>query len=59
MSGIPILTVLTVLPLVGAAIAVWLGKHARTVALITTVASLALALFVWTKLPANGSMGLL
>jgi NADH-quinone oxidoreductase subunit M len=58
MSGIPILTVLTALPLVGAAIAVRAGKHARTVALITTVASLALALFVWTKLPANGSIGL-
>ncbi|MGA3048786.1 MAG: NADH-quinone oxidoreductase subunit M [Terracidiphilus sp.] len=58
MSGIPVLTVLTVLPLVGAAIAVWAGKHARTVALITTVASLALALYVWTKLPANGSIGL-
>jgi NADH-quinone oxidoreductase subunit M len=58
MNGIPILTVLTVLPLGGAAIAVRAGKHARTVALITTVASLALALFVWTRLPANGSIGL-
>jgi NADH-quinone oxidoreductase subunit M len=58
MNGIPILTVLTALPLVGAASAVWAGRHARTVALITTVASLALALFVWTKLPANGSIGL-
>jgi NADH-quinone oxidoreductase subunit M len=58
MSGIPVLTLLTVLPLVGAAIAVWAGKHARAVGLITTVASLALALFVWTKLPANGSIGL-
>jgi NADH-quinone oxidoreductase subunit M len=58
MNGIPVLTLLTVLPLVGAAIAVWAGKHARTVALITTVASLVLALYVWTKLPANGSIGL-
>ena len=58
MSGFPVLTLLTVLPMVGAAIAVWAGKHARTVALITTVASLALALLVWTKLPANGSIGL-
>jgi NADH-quinone oxidoreductase subunit M len=58
MNGVPILTVLTAVPLVGAAIAVWAGKHARAVALITTVASLALALFVWTKLPANGSIGL-
>jgi len=58
MSQIPILTLLTVLPLLGAAIAVFAGKHARTVALITTVASLAMALFVWSELPANGSIGL-
>jgi NADH-quinone oxidoreductase subunit M len=57
MSGLPILTLLTVLPLIGAAIAVWSGKHARGVALITTLASLALALVVWTNLPANGSIG--
>ena len=58
MSGFPILTLLTALPLVGAAIAVRAGKHARAVALITTVAGLALALYVWTGLPANGSMGM-
>ena len=32
-SGFPILTLLTVLPLVGAAIALFAGKHARGVAL--------------------------
>ena len=58
MSGIPILTVLTVLPLVGAAIALLSGKHARAVAMITTGVALALAVFVWTQVPANGSMGL-
>jgi NADH-quinone oxidoreductase subunit M len=58
MSGFHILTLLTVLPLVGAAIALVTGKHARAVALITTLASLAVALFVWTQLPANGSIGL-
>ena len=58
MSGFPILTLLTVLPLVGAAIALWSGKHARNVALVTTLASLALALVVWTWLPADGSMGM-
>ena len=57
-TGFPILTLLTLLPLVGAAIALWSGKHARSVALITTLTSLALALVVWTKLPANGSIGL-
>ena len=58
MSGLPILTLLIVLPLAGAAIALISGKHARGVALITTLSSLALALVVWTGLPANGSIGL-
>ena len=58
MSGIPVLTLLTLLPLIGAAVALISGKHARGVAILTTGASLALALFVWTQLPANGSMGL-
>ncbi len=56
MSGIPILTLLTVLPLVGAAIALFAGKHARGVALITALAGLALSLVVWMQLPGNGSM---
>ena len=58
MNGIPILTLLTVLPLVGAAIALFAGKHARAVALMTALAGLALALVVWTQLPADGSIGL-
>jgi len=58
MSGFPILTLLTVLPLVGAAIALCSGKHARGVAILTTGACVGLALFVWTQLPANGSIGL-
>ena len=58
MSGFPILTLLTVLPLAGAAVALLAGKHARAVALITTLASLALALVVWSQLPADGSIGL-
>jgi len=58
MNGIPVLTLLTVLPLLGAAIALFSGKHARGVAILTTGASLALALFVWTQLPADGSIGL-
>src|ERR1035437_486527 len=59
MSGLPLLTLLTVLPLLGAALALVAGKHARAVALITTIASLALALVVWMRLPVNGSMGLI
>ena len=58
MSGIPVLTLLTVLPLVGAAIALFSGKHARAVALVTTIASLAVALLVWYNLPADGTMGM-
>jgi NADH-quinone oxidoreductase subunit M len=60
MSGIPILTLLTVLPLLGAVIALGAGKHARAVALVTTLASLALALVVWTewnRLPVFGGYG--
>jgi NADH-quinone oxidoreductase subunit M len=57
-TGFPLLTLLTVLPLAGAAIALCSGKHARAVALFTTIASLALALFVWTRLPIDGSMGM-
>jgi NADH-quinone oxidoreductase subunit M len=58
MNGIPILTIMTVLPLAGAAIALWSGRHARAVALFTTLASLAVALTVWTRLPVDGSIGL-
>jgi len=59
MNGIPVLTLITVLPIVGAAIALVAGKHARAVALITTLVALALALVIWTQLPADGSIGLI
>jgi NADH-quinone oxidoreductase subunit M len=45
---------------VGAAIALCSGRHARAVALATTISSLALALFVWSewsKLPVFGGYG--
>jgi NADH-quinone oxidoreductase subunit M len=58
MTRIPLLTLLTVLPLAGAAVALFSGKHARAVALFTTIASLALALFVWTSLPTDGTIGM-
>ena len=54
-SGFPILTLLTVLPLFGAAIALFAGKHARGVALITSLCCLGLSLLIWTSLPANAS----
>ncbi len=58
MNGIPVLTLLTVLPLVGAAIALFSGKHARAVALLTGLAALVVALLVWTHLPPDGSIGM-
>ena len=58
MNGIPLLTLLTVLPVMGAAIALFSGRHARGVAMVTALAGLALALLVWTKLPADGTIGL-
>ena len=57
-TGFPILTLLTLLPLVGAAVALFSNKHARAVALFTAIASLAVALFVWTHLPVDGTMGM-
>lgn len=59
MSGFPILTLLTLLPLVGAAIALGAGKHARSVALLTSLVSLVVALVVWSRLPVDGSIGML
>ena len=53
-----ILTLLTVLPLVGAAIALFSGRHARIVAIVTSLVCLLLSLYIWTHLPANGSIGL-
>jgi NADH-quinone oxidoreductase subunit M len=57
-TGFPILTLLIVLPLIGAAIALFWGRHARGVALLTSLACLVVALVIWTRLPANGSIGL-
>jgi NADH-quinone oxidoreductase subunit M len=57
-TGFPILTLLTVLPLIGAAVALFAGKHARGVALVTALLSLVVSLVIWMRLPANGSIGL-
>ncbi|MGB8259092.1 MAG: NADH-quinone oxidoreductase subunit M [Terracidiphilus sp.] len=58
MNSLPLLTILTVLPLAGAAIALFAGRHARGVALVTALLSLALTLVVWMQLPASGAIGL-
>jgi NADH-quinone oxidoreductase subunit M len=58
MSGFHLLTILTVLPLVGAAVALFAGRHARGVALVTALGGMGLALYVWTGLPGDGTMAL-
>jgi NADH-quinone oxidoreductase subunit M len=58
-NGIPILSLLTALPVVGAVIALLTGKHARGVAMITALLTLALALVVWMHIPADGSLGMM
>ena len=57
-NGIPVLTLLTALPVIGAIIALWSGKHARGIAMITALISLAVSLMVWLRIPADGSIGL-
>jgi NADH-quinone oxidoreductase subunit M len=57
-TGFGLLTLITVLPLVGAAIALFTGKHARGVALFTSLACLVVSLIIWVHLPADGSIGL-
>jgi NADH-quinone oxidoreductase subunit M len=58
MNGIPILTLLILLPVVGAAIVLFSGRHARAVAMIVALVCMALALVVWTDVPSNGTIGL-
>ncbi len=58
MTGFGILTLLTMLPLAGALLALFIPRHARGVAHIAALAGLALALVVWMRLPADGSIGL-
>ncbi len=57
-TGIGLLTLITLLPVVGALIALFSGKQARAVALVTGLGSLALSLVIWTHLPADGHIGL-
>ena len=57
-TGFPILTLLTVLPLIGAAIALFSGRMRAAWRCFTTLACLVVALFIWTRLPGDGSIGL-
>ena len=56
--GFPILTLLSVLPLAGAVIALFAGRHARNVAVVTTLVCLVVSLYIWIHLPGDGSIGL-
>ncbi|MGD0831436.1 MAG: NADH-quinone oxidoreductase subunit M [Terracidiphilus sp.] len=62
MNEFHLLSLLTVLPLIGAVVAIGAGKRAREVALITSLLTLALALAIWTawsKGAVTGGYGLI
>ena len=52
----PILSILTLLPVVGAAIALFSGTKARAVAFVTALASLGIAVWVWAGIGQTGQM---
>lgn len=58
MSGFPFLTSIILLPLVGALVALFAGRHARVVSVLAALASLALAFRIWFLIPACGLIGL-
>ena len=57
-NGLPWLTIITLLPVVGAVIALFSGRHARSVAQVTGVIAFVLSLAIWLHLPGDGSIGL-
>lgn len=58
MQASPWLTIITLLPVIGAAIALFSGRHARAVAQVTGVITFILSIFIWLRLPTDGSIGL-
>ncbi len=58
MNALPLLTIITVLPVIGAAIALLLKRQARGVAQITGLVCFILSLVIWLRLPVDGSIGL-
>lgn len=58
MSGFPLLTILTVFPLLGAGVALVSGERARRVAQAVGLLALVGALVVWFNIPQDGSIGL-
>ena len=58
MNNLPLLTIITVIPVIGAAIALFTHRHSRAVAQVTGIVSLLLSLVIWQQLPKDGSIGL-
>jgi NADH-quinone oxidoreductase subunit M len=58
MNSLPLLSILTFVPVIGAVIALFTGRHSRGVAQVTGILSLLLSLVIWLHLPADGSIGL-
>jgi NADH-quinone oxidoreductase subunit M len=58
MNSLPLLTIITVLPVIGAAITIFSGRHSRAVAQVTGILCLLLSLVIWIHLPKDGSIGL-
>ncbi len=58
MNALPLLTLITVLPVIGAAVAIFAKNRARGVAQITGLLCFLLSLVIWFQLPADGSIGL-
>jgi len=58
MQAIPWLTIITVLPVIGAAIALFAGRHSRGIAQVAGILCVVFSLVIWLQLPADGSIGL-
>jgi NADH-quinone oxidoreductase subunit M len=52
----PVLSILTALPVLGAGLALVSGRYARAVAMTTAFASLALSIWIWVGLDPQGAM---
>jgi len=51
-----VLTILTILPIIGAAVALFAGARARALAMVTSLAALAFALWIWLSIGFSGQM---
>lgn len=58
MNSLPLLTIITLIPVIGAGISIFSGRNSRGVAQVTGIVSLLLSLVIWVQLPRDGSIGL-